>query len=124
MEQKTGAPFALEALSSKLDDHAESFHLGAASAIDGRRLKLLVVDESVVFCKVIRDLFDDSPEVEVVGVAANGKIALDKIETLKPDLITLDVEMPVLDGLGLLREIRERQIDVGHYTQCSYKRRC
>ena len=76
-------------------------------------LRVLVVDDSVVFRTLVRNLLDDCPDIEVVGVAANGRIAMDKIQILKPDLVTLDVEMPVLDGLGVLTAIRQRQIDVG-----------
>jgi two-component system chemotaxis response regulator CheB len=71
-------------------------------------MRVLVVDDSTVFRKVVRDALAGQADVEVVGVAADGLIALDKIDFLKPDLVTLDVEMPGLDGLGVLREMRTR----------------
>ncbi|MCK5545703.1 MAG: chemotaxis response regulator protein-glutamate methylesterase, partial [Desulfobulbaceae bacterium] len=52
------------------------------------------------------------PDVDVVGTASNGKIALSRIRTLKPDLLTLDIEMPVMDGLQLLEEIQKQKLNV------------
>ncbi|MDQ7031374.1 MAG: chemotaxis response regulator protein-glutamate methylesterase [Desulfonauticus sp.] len=75
-------------------------------------LKVMVVDDTVVYRKILTEVFSKIPEVEVVGSANNGKIALSRIETLKPDLITLDVEMPIMDGLKTLEEIRKRGLDV------------
>ena len=71
-------------------------------------MRVLVVDDSTLFRKVVRDVLHGIPDVEVVGIAANGKLAIEKIDLLKPDLITLDVEMPELDGIGVLRELRSR----------------
>ncbi len=72
-------------------------------------MRVLVVDDSTIFRKVVRDALAEQPDVEVVGTAADGRKALEKIDQLKPDLVTLDVEMPELDGLGVLRELRERR---------------
>jgi len=69
-------------------------------------VRVLVVDDSTLFRKVVRDVLAGLAGVEVVGVAANGRIALEKIEQLRPDLMTLDVEMPELDGIGVLKELR------------------
>ncbi|WP_045216915.1 protein-glutamate methylesterase/protein-glutamine glutaminase [Desulfonatronovibrio magnus] len=76
-------------------------------------LRVLVVDDTIVYRKIIGDVLNDFPDVEVVGTASNGKIALNRIESLKPDLITLDVEMPVMDGVQTLEEIQKRKINVG-----------
>jgi two-component system chemotaxis response regulator CheB len=80
--------------------------------MDNPLLRALVVDDSALYRKFVRTVLEDFPEVEVVGTAANGRIGLNKIETLKPDLVTLDLEMPELDGLGLLRELSARGSDV------------
>jgi two-component system, chemotaxis family, protein-glutamate methylesterase/glutaminase len=72
------------------------------------KLRVLVVDDSVVYRKIIRDILSEIPDVETVGVARDGVDALDKIEIHDPDLVTLDVEMPLLDGLAVLREMRRR----------------
>ena len=68
----------------------------------------MVVDDSVVVRRIISDVLDGDPGIEVVATAANGQIALDKLDTVRPDLITLDIEMPVMDGLETLRNIRRR----------------
>jgi len=71
-------------------------------------IRVLVVDDSVVVRKLLTTVIDEDPDLEVVGIAANGIIALSKIEQLKPDIVTLDVEMPEMDGIATLREIRKR----------------
>lgn len=70
-------------------------------------IRILVVDDSVVIRRVLSDTLSGDPGLEVVGVAGDGKIALAKIPLLKPDLITLDVEMPVMNGLETLAAIRK-----------------
>jgi two-component system, chemotaxis family, protein-glutamate methylesterase/glutaminase len=67
---------------------------------------VLVVDDSVVIRRMVSAVLDDDPDIEVVGTAANGRIALDKLPQLRPDIIILDVEMPVMDGLATLRSLR------------------
>lgn len=67
----------------------------------------MVVDDSVVIRRLLSDILSEDARLEVVGSAANGKVALAKIPQLNPDLITLDVEMPVMDGLATLREVRK-----------------
>ncbi|HXG49766.1 MAG TPA: chemotaxis response regulator protein-glutamate methylesterase [Methylomirabilota bacterium] len=70
------------------------------------KIRVLVVDDAVVMRKMITEVLARDPQLEVVGTAANGRIALQKIPQVNPDLITLDVEMPEMDGLEALREIR------------------
>lgn len=67
--------------------------------------KLLIVDDSAFMRKLIGDFFVDVPNVEVIGTARNGQDALEKIKALKPDVVTLDVEMPQLNGLEALKLI-------------------
>src|ERR1700722_14537545 len=71
------------------------------------RIRILVVDDAVVIRKVLSDTLSAERTFDVVGVASDGRIALAKIPLLKPDLITLDVEMPVMNGLETLAEIRK-----------------
>ncbi|MGA2058830.1 MAG: chemotaxis response regulator protein-glutamate methylesterase [Thermoguttaceae bacterium] len=66
-------------------------------------IRVLIVDDTITYRKIVSDVLADLPGVEVVGTAANGKIALQKIEQLRPDLLTLDLEMPEMDGLDVLR---------------------
>ena len=75
-------------------------------------LRVLVVDDSALYRKVVRAALEQLPNIEVIGHAQNGRLALDRIIADRPDVITLDMEMPELDGLGLLRELRERKIQL------------
>lgn len=70
------------------------------------KTRVLVVDDAVVMRRLITEALHRDPRIEVIGSAPNGRIALQKIPQLNPDLVTLDVEMPELDGLSTLREIR------------------
>ena len=68
-------------------------------------INVLIVDDSAVIRKVLQEIFSTDPEIHVVGTAADPFIARDKIKTLNPDVITLDVEMPRMDGITFLRKI-------------------
>ena len=72
------------------------------------KIRVLVVDDSVVVRRMMSNILDGDPELEVVGVAANGKIALAKMSQVNPDVIILDVAMPEMDGLETLGAIRQR----------------
>lgn len=78
-----------------------------------KKIRVLVVDDTIVYRKAVSDIMEELPEVELVGVAHNGKIAMSKIKTLQPDLLTLDIEMPVMNGLEVLEEIRKNDLPVG-----------
>ena len=71
-------------------------------------IRVLVVDDSVVVRQIVSDALRHDPSIEVVGLAQNGKIALEKIPTSNPDVVTLDLEMPEMDGLATLTELRKR----------------
>lgn len=71
------------------------------------KIRILVVDDSVVFRRLVSQELDADPALEVVGTASNGKLALAKLPQLSPDLVVLDIEMPEMDGLAALREIRK-----------------
>ena len=70
-------------------------------------LKILVADDSIIFRKVIRDCLRDVSGVEVIGVAKDGEVAIQKIRQHRPDIVTLDYEMPQKNGLEVLEAIRE-----------------
>lgn len=69
-------------------------------------VSVLVVDDSVVVRRLVSDVLSEDPEIDVAGTAVNGKVALEKIAQLSPDIVTLDVEMPVMDGLETLVRLR------------------
>lgn len=71
-------------------------------------IRVLVVDDAVVVRRLLTSVIDEDPELEVVGIAANGLLALAKIEQLKPDIVTMDIEMPEMNGIQALAEIRKR----------------
>jgi len=81
--------------------------------IIGKKLRVLVVDDTIVYRKAVSDVLAEIPGVEVVGVAHNGKIAMSKIATLKPDMLTLDIEMPVMNGIEVLAELQSTHSNVG-----------
>jgi len=77
------------------------------------RLRVLVVDDTAIYRKIVSEVLGGIAGVEVVGTAPNGRIALDKVDQLRPDLITLDLEMPEMDGLDVLRALRQRGSGAG-----------
>src|SRR5438093_7769110 len=71
-------------------------------------IRVLVVDDSAFMRRVVSEAIASQPDMEVVGVAINGLDALAKVEHLLPDVVTLDVEMPEMDGLTALRHLMSR----------------
>jgi len=71
-------------------------------------IRVLVVDDSVVVRRLVSRVLEEEPDVEVVGAAANGRIALAKLAQLEVDVVTLDIEMPEMDGLATLAQLRPR----------------
>lgn len=78
----------------------------------GRKIRALVVDDSVVIRRLVTIALQEEADIEVVGSAANGSIALQRIPQLNPDLITLDIEMPEMDGIETLRRLRKQYPDI------------
>ena len=72
-----------------------------------RMIRVLIADDSAFMRKVLSDLFNKQSDFEVAGTAINGRDAIDKVKKLKPDVLTLDVNMPVMDGLEALAVIME-----------------
>jgi CheY-like chemotaxis protein len=72
----------------------------------GDRIRVMVVDDSVVIRRLVTQALEQDPLIEVVGTASNGAIGLQRIPQFNPDLITLDIEMPDMNGLEMLRRIR------------------
>ena len=86
------------------------------------KIRVLIVDDSVVVRRLLGDALRADPALEVAGIAPNGRIALARLPQLAPDLVTLDLEMPDMDGLDTLRAIRATYpalpvLMVSRYTQ-------
>jgi len=73
------------------------------------KIRVLVVDDSLFMRKAISNLLNSDPKISVIGTAKDGEEALQKISELNPDVITLDIEMPRMDGLTTLKEIMRRK---------------
>ncbi len=70
------------------------------------RVRVLIVDDDVDIRRLVGDVLAADPDIEVVGTAANGRIALQKITQCNPDVVTMDVEMPDMNGIETVREVR------------------
>ena len=68
-------------------------------------IRVLVVDDSAVVRQTLVDILESDPDIEVVGTASDPFVAVDKLRRVKPDVITLDVEMPRMDGVTFLRKL-------------------
>jgi two-component system LytT family response regulator/two-component system response regulator LytT len=79
-------------------------------------IRALVVDDEPLACEELAYLLREFPEVEVVATAANGLEALKLIEEHEPDLVFLDVQMPGLDGMGVIRQVREKKLPLPHFV--------
>lgn len=84
---------------------------GTQSA-SSRTVRVLVTDDTALYRRMLSDLFSRIPGVEVVGTAYDGSDCLQMIEKVNPDLVTLDINMPRMDGLAALEEIRKRKLGV------------
>lgn len=71
-------------------------------------VKVLVVDDSGFFRRRVTEILSSDPNIKVVGTASNGKEAIDLVLSLKPDVITMDYEMPMMDGITAVRQIMQR----------------
>ena len=81
---------------------------GARVLQPGQRIRVLVVDDSVVIRRLVCHALEEDAGLEVCAVAPNGRMALARIPQVNPDVITLDIEMPEMDGLEMLRELRRQ----------------
>ena len=68
-----------------------------------RRVRIMIVDDSAVMRSLLRNVVLSDPSFEIAGTAADGASALSSLPTIRPDLILLDVEMPVMDGVEAAR---------------------
>src|SRR5260370_41687484 len=94
------------------------------SPLRGERIRVLVVDDSVVIRRLVTHALERDLEIEVVGSASNGVIALQRIALLDPDVLTLDIEMPEMNGLETLRHLRLDYPDVRVIMFSTLTERC
>ena len=85
----------------------------SAPMMNRKPLRVMVVDDTVLYRKIVSDTLAALPGVEVVGTAHNGKAAIAKLATLKPDLLTLDIEMPEMNGIEVLDHIHRHAPHIG-----------
>src|ERR1700676_724764 len=74
-----------------------------------RKIRVLVIDDSAIVRKILSETLSSESDIQVVGTAPDPIIALEKIKRLKPDVLTLDIEMPQMDGLTFLKQIMQTQ---------------
>lgn len=79
-------------------------------------IQTIIVDDEQLARDELAFLLRDYPEVEVIATAANGLEAIDLIDRLEPDLVFLDVQMPGIDGLGVIRKLREKEVELPYFV--------
>jgi two-component system LytT family response regulator len=87
--------------------------LGMLGRLNGAmKIRTLIVDDQLLARELLRRMLKDEPDVEIVGMPASGPAAVEAINTLAPDLVFLDVQMPELDGFGVLAQINRARMPV------------
>lgn len=73
----------------------------------GNKITVLVVDDSTIMRRILATALGKDPDISVIGFASNGAEAIQAVKELSPQAVTLDIEMPVMDGIAALKEIRK-----------------
>ena len=85
-------------------------------------VRVLVVDDSNFFQHRLKDIISEHPDLKVIGIASNGREAVEKAEQLKPDIITMDFEMPVMDGITAIKLIMaSRKVPILMFSSLTYE---
>ncbi len=85
-------------------------------------LRVLVVDDSNFFQHRLKEIINEHPDLKVIGIASNGREAIEKAESLKPDIITMDFEMPVMDGITAVKHIlANRKVPIIMFSSLTYE---
>ena len=85
-------------------------------------LRVLVVDDSSFFQHRLKEIINEHPDLKVVGIASNGREAIEKADSLKPDIITMDFEMPVMDGITAVKHIlASRKVPIIMFSSLTYE---
>ncbi len=75
-------------------------------------IKVVICDDQEIVCEGLQRILEADTEIQVVGIAHNGVEALDQVEKVKPDLVLLDLKMPVMNGIITTRKIREKSAEI------------
>ena len=86
-----------------------------------RKIRVLVVDDSAVIRRIIGDHVSEAPDMELAGTANDGHMALEVLDAANPDVVTLDVQMPNMDGLATLDAILDAPRVAGHHGQFAHQ---
>src|SRR6187402_1052105 len=85
-------------------------------------VRVLVVDDSNFFQHRLKDIINEHPDLKVIGIASNGREAVEKAAELKPDIITMDFEMPVMDGVTAIKLIMaNRKVPILMFSSLTYE---
>src|SRR5690625_1919329 len=85
-------------------------------------IRVLVVDDSSFFQQRLKEMINRHPDLEVIGIASNGREAVDQTLSLKPDIITMDFEMPVMDGVSAVKLIMaQRPTPILMFSSLTYE---
>src|SRR6266481_5956414 len=90
-----------------------------ANAISSSVISAVLVDDEQLACEELAWLLKEFPDVEVLATGANGLEAVKLIEDLEPDLVFLDVQMPGLDGMGVIRKLREKGVPLPYFVMAT-----
>jgi two-component system LytT family response regulator len=90
----------------------ESLSTGLPLSLAPRRIRALIVDDQLLAREVLRRLLRNEPDIEIIGTPANGREAVEAIHRHQPDLVFLDVQMPELDGFGVMSQIQSARMPV------------
>ena len=84
-------------------------------------IRVLIVDDHLIIREGLRLIFDTVPEVELIGEANNGQEALDAVNTLRPDVVLMDLQMPVMDGITAIETLKQTQPELAIIILTTYK---
>lgn len=87
------------------------------------KIRVLTIDDSALMRQVLAELLSKDPAIEVIGSAPDPYVAREKIKALNPDVLTLDVEMPKMDGLTFLEKVDAGTPNSGDYGQFAHRKR-